>query len=54
VPNPSVANMLCVCALSSSCNSPDEMPVRLMVWSGAMRDDAVPAASLAIESALCG
>ena len=50
--NPSVVNMLDGCALSLPCHAPGEMPVGLMVWSGAMQDDAVLDASLAIEAAL--
>ncbi len=50
--NPSVVNMLDGCALSLPCQMIDEMPVGLMVWSTALRDDAVLDASLAIESTL--
>lgn len=50
--NPSIVNLLDGCALSLPCHAPGEMPVGLMVWSGAMRDDAVLDASLAIEAAL--
>jgi aspartyl-tRNA(Asn)/glutamyl-tRNA(Gln) amidotransferase subunit A len=50
--NPSVVNLLDGCALSLPCHAPGEFPVGLMVWSGALRDDAVLAASLAIEAAL--
>ena len=50
--NPSVVNMLDGCALSLPCQTIDEMPVGLMVWSTALRDDAVLNASLAIESTL--
>ena len=50
--NPSVVNMLDGCALSLPCHADGEMPVGLMVWGGAMQDDAVLDASLAIESAL--
>jgi amidase/aspartyl-tRNA(Asn)/glutamyl-tRNA(Gln) amidotransferase subunit A len=50
--NPSVVNMLDGCALSLPCHAPGEMPVGLMVWAGAMADDTVLAASLAIEAAL--
>lgn len=50
--NPSVVNMLDGCALSLPCHFPDEMPVGLMVWAGAMADDRVLDASLAIEGAL--
>ncbi len=50
--NPSAVNFLDGCALSLPCQAPGEMPVGLMVWSSAMRDDAVLGASLAIEAAL--
>ena len=50
--NPSVVNMLDGCALSLPCHRAGEMPVGLMVWSGALQDDAVLDASLAIEAAL--
>jgi amidase/aspartyl-tRNA(Asn)/glutamyl-tRNA(Gln) amidotransferase subunit A len=50
--NPAVVNMLDGCALSLPCQRADELPVGLMVWSSALRDDAVLDASLAIESAL--
>jgi aspartyl-tRNA(Asn)/glutamyl-tRNA(Gln) amidotransferase subunit A len=50
--NPSVVNLLDGCALSLPCQNPDQMPVGLMVWSGAMRDDTVLEVSLAIEAAL--
>lgn len=50
--NPSAVNFLDGCALSLPCHAPGDMPVGLMVWSSAMRDDAVLAASLAIEAAL--
>lgn len=50
--NPSTINFLDGCALSLPCQAPGEMPVGLMVWSSALRDDAVLDASLAIEAAL--
>ncbi len=50
--NTAVANMLDGCALSLPCHVPGEMPVGLMVWSGALRDDAVLDVSLALEAAL--
>ncbi|MEO7057593.1 MAG: amidase family protein, partial [Caldimonas sp.] len=50
--NPSVVNFLDGCALSLPCHDADELPVGLMVWSTAMRDDAVLAAGLAIEAVL--
>jgi amidase/aspartyl-tRNA(Asn)/glutamyl-tRNA(Gln) amidotransferase subunit A len=50
--NPGGVNFLDGCALSLPCQRPDELPVGLMVWHGAGHDDAVLAASLAIEGAL--
>ena len=50
--NPSAINFLDGCALSLPCHRAGEMPVGLMVWHGALRDDAVLEASLAIEAAL--
>ncbi len=50
--NPSVVNLLDGCALSFPCQPPGELPVGLMVWSSALRDDTVLDAGLAIESAL--
>ena len=50
--NPSVVNMLDGCALSLPCQAADEMPVGLMVWGTALRDDAVLDVSQAIEAAL--
>jgi Asp-tRNA(Asn)/Glu-tRNA(Gln) amidotransferase A subunit family amidase len=39
--NPSVINMLDGCAISIPCHAPDELPVGLMIWAEAMRDDSV-------------
>jgi amidase/aspartyl-tRNA(Asn)/glutamyl-tRNA(Gln) amidotransferase subunit A len=50
--NPSVVNLLDGCALSLPCHAPGEMPVGLMVWSGAMHDDSVLDVALAIEAEL--
>ena len=50
--NPSVVNLLDGCALSLPCHASGEMPVGLMVWSGALRDDVVLGASLEIETVL--
>jgi aspartyl-tRNA(Asn)/glutamyl-tRNA(Gln) amidotransferase subunit A len=50
--NPSVVNMLDGCALSLPCQRAGEMPVGLMAWSGALADDVVLDAGLAIEAAL--
>ncbi len=50
--NPSAVNMLDGCALSLPCHAAGQMPVGLMVWSSALRDDTVLDVSLAIEAAL--
>lgn len=50
--NTSVVNMLDGCALSLPCQADDELPVGLMVWHGALRDDAVLSLSLQIERLL--
>lgn len=50
--NPSIVNLLDGCALSLPCQRDDELPVGLMVWSTARRDDVVLGAGLAIEAAL--
>lgn len=50
--NPSAINFLDGCALSLPCHAAGEMPVGLMVWGAALRDDAVLDAALAIEAAL--
>jgi amidase/aspartyl-tRNA(Asn)/glutamyl-tRNA(Gln) amidotransferase subunit A len=50
--NPSMVNLLDGCALSLPCHRADELPVGLMVWSGALADDRVLSIGLAIESAL--
>jgi amidase/aspartyl-tRNA(Asn)/glutamyl-tRNA(Gln) amidotransferase subunit A len=50
--NPSVVNLLDGCALSLPCQHADELPVGLMVWSGALQDDRVLDVSLAVEAAL--
>jgi len=50
--NPSIVNLLDGCALSLPCQRDDELPVGLMVWSSAGRDDAVLDAGLAIEASL--
>ena len=52
--NPSLINFLDGCALSLPCHAPGSLPVGLMVWSTALRDDVVLAAGLAIEAALAG
>lgn len=50
--NPSAINFLDGCALSLPCHRDGEMPVGLMVWGAALRDDAVLGASLAVEAAI--
>jgi len=50
--NPSTVNLLDGCALSLPCQRDGEMPVGLMVWSGALSDDRVLSVGLAIEAAL--
>jgi aspartyl-tRNA(Asn)/glutamyl-tRNA(Gln) amidotransferase subunit A len=50
--NPGVVNMLDGCALSLPCHAAGELPVGLMVWHAALRDDTILNLSLQIESAL--
>jgi len=50
--NPSMVNLLDGCALSLPCHRADELPVGLMVWSGALADDRVLSIGLAIEASL--
>ena len=50
--NTSVVNMLDGCALSLPCHAGDELPVGLMAWHGAMRDDTILNLSLQIERQL--
>ncbi len=50
--NTSAINMLDGCALSLPCHASDELPVGLMVWAGAMRDDPVLNIALQIEHLL--
>ncbi|MDO9166377.1 MAG: amidase [Rhodoferax sp.] len=50
--NTSVINMLDGCAVSLPCHAPDELPVGLMVWAGAMGDDPVLNIALQIETLL--
>ncbi len=52
--NPSVVNMLDGCAISIPCHVAGELPVGLMLWHAALRDDAVLAAALQAERALEG
>jgi amidase/aspartyl-tRNA(Asn)/glutamyl-tRNA(Gln) amidotransferase subunit A len=50
--NTSVINMLDGCAISIPCHIADELPVGLMVWAGAMRDDSVLNIAFQIEKLL--
>ena len=50
--NPSLVNLLDGCALSMPCQPPGSLPVGLMLWSTAMRDDGLLDAALAVEAAL--
>ena len=52
--NPSMVNLLDGCAITLPCHEPGQLPVGLMVWSGALQDDAVLDAALAIEAGLGG
>ncbi|HSV52516.1 MAG TPA: amidase [Burkholderiaceae bacterium] len=50
--NTSVINMLDGCALSLPCHAPGELPVGLMIWQGALRDDTVLNIGLQVEALL--
>ncbi len=50
--NPSMVNLLDGCAISLPCHAQGEMPVGLMLWSGALCDPTVLDAALAVEAAL--
>jgi Asp-tRNA(Asn)/Glu-tRNA(Gln) amidotransferase A subunit family amidase len=50
--NPSVVNMLDGCAISLPCQAPGQMPVGLMVWGPAMRDDTVLSIASEVEAQL--
>lgn len=50
--NTSVVNVLDGCALSLPCHQAGELPMGLMVWQGALRDDAVLNIGLLIEQEL--
>ena len=50
--NPSVVNLLDGCAISLPCHREGEWPVGLMLWSSALRDDALLDAALAVEPVL--
>ena len=50
--NTSVVNMLDGCAISIPCQAPGELPVGLMLWHGALRDDTILNLALQAEAAL--
>jgi Asp-tRNA(Asn)/Glu-tRNA(Gln) amidotransferase A subunit family amidase len=50
--NPSVVNMLDGCAISVPCHTAGELPVGLMLWHGALRDDTILNLALRVESLL--
>lgn len=50
--NTSVVNMLDGCAISIPCHQGGELPVGLMIWQGALRDDTVLNVALQAEAAL--
>ncbi len=50
--NPSAINFLDGCAISLPCHQPDELPVGLMLWQGAMHDHTVLQLALQVEAVL--
>lgn len=50
--NPSIVNLLDGCALSLPCHGEGDMPVGLMLWHGALRDDTILNIALQAESVL--
>ena len=50
--NTSVVNMLDGCAISIPCQQGNELPVGLMLWHGALRDDDILQLALEVEQAL--
>ncbi len=50
--NTTVVNLLDGCAISLPCHQPGELPVGLMLWHGALKDDAVLNLALAVEATL--
>lgn len=50
--NTSVVNMLDGCAISLPCHSQEELPVGLMAWHGALRDDTILSLALQVEDLL--
>jgi len=52
--NPSIVNMLDGCAISIPCQDPGALPVGLMIWHSALRDDTVLNIALQAETTLAG
>ena len=50
--NTSVVNMLDGCAITLPCHGPGELPVGLMLWQGALHDEALLNLAAAVEAAL--
>lgn len=50
--NTSVVNMLDGCAISIPCQTPDQLPVGLMLWHAALHDDRLLDLALQVEAAL--
>jgi Asp-tRNA(Asn)/Glu-tRNA(Gln) amidotransferase A subunit family amidase len=50
--NPSAINFLDGCAISLPCHSPDEMPVGLMLWHGALHDHPLLHLAQLVETTL--
>ncbi|MEO7242326.1 MAG: amidase [Variovorax sp.] len=50
--NPSIINLLDGCAISLPCHAPGALPVGLMLWHGAMHDDALLGLAAQVEAAL--
>jgi aspartyl-tRNA(Asn)/glutamyl-tRNA(Gln) amidotransferase subunit A len=50
--NPSVVNMLDGCAISIPCQASGDAPVGLMLWHGALHDDAILALAAQVERTL--
>ncbi len=50
--NTSVVNMLDGCAISIPCHGPEELPVGLMIWAAAMKDDTVLNIAHQVEASL--
>jgi Asp-tRNA(Asn)/Glu-tRNA(Gln) amidotransferase A subunit family amidase len=46
--------MLDGCAISLPCHAHGQLPVGLMLWHGALRDDTVLNIALQVEAALAG